>query len=76
LGLVPSQFAGAHKGLPYRGFWTPSYLELYEILPPYFVQGFGSHAQNDSAERLAQNDGGGGLARDDTRVSGYKIFSQ
>ena len=23
-GLVPSQFAGAHKGLPYRVFWTPS----------------------------------------------------
>jgi hypothetical protein len=35
--------------------------ESYEILPRHFVQGLGSHAQNDM-ERRAQDDIGGKIA--------------
>jgi len=35
--------------------------ERYEILPLHFVQGFGSHAQNDR-KRRAQDDIGGKIA--------------
>jgi len=48
-----------------RFFGGGVYPERYEILPLHFVQGFGSHAQNDNSEGLPQND---------TRMNGYNYI--